>query len=72
MKATELKTPASDIWQRFELQEAAYWSDYYRNASSETIERCGIHVSTIGSAQISIAANIDILGFNRVIGLGID
>lgn len=55
----------------FELQEAAYWSDYYKAADSETIKRLGIQFENIGGAHVMAAADIDILAFNRVIGLGI-
>jgi GNAT superfamily N-acetyltransferase len=47
------------------------WRDMYEAAGKDLSEKSGIKVFSIGSACISIAKNIDILAFNRVIGLGL-
>jgi GNAT superfamily N-acetyltransferase len=47
------------------------WEDMYNAAGKNISEKFGIKVFTIGSACVSIAKNIDILAYNRVIGLGL-
>jgi GNAT superfamily N-acetyltransferase len=47
------------------------WQDMYKAAGREISDKFGIKVFSIGSACVSIVKNIDILGFNRVIGLGL-
>lgn len=55
----------------FDLHEAAGWSDYYANASPQVEQQCGLRLERIGGAYATIAANIDMLAMNRVIGLGL-
>lgn len=55
-----------------EQQEAAYWSDYYKDVPAEIVQRLGIRSKRIGTATAGIAAHVDILAFNRVIGLGLE
>ena len=47
------------------------WQDMYSAAGHEFSDQFGIKVFSMGSACISLAKNIDILAFNRVIGLGL-
>lgn len=51
--------------------EIQAWQDMYNAAGKDISEKFGIKVFTVGSACISIAKNIDILAYNRVIGLGL-
>lgn len=55
----------------FEFLEAAYWSDYFKAASPELVKKLGVQFFKIGSAYVTVAAKVDILAFNRVIGLGV-
>lgn len=57
---------------RLEYQEAAYWSEYYKNVPPAIADQLGVDFLEIGKARVGAAANIDILAFNRVIGLGLD
>ena len=47
------------------------WQDMYRAAGRDISEKFGIKVFSVGSACVSIAGKIDILAYNRVIGLGL-
>jgi len=47
------------------------WQDMYNAAGWDLSDQFGIKVFSMGSACVSLARNIDILGFNRVIGLGL-
>jgi GNAT superfamily N-acetyltransferase len=51
--------------------EISAWQDMYKAAGKDISEEFGIKVFSIGSASISIAKQIDILAYNRVIGLGL-
>jgi GNAT superfamily N-acetyltransferase len=55
----------------FELVESAAWTDFYRSALPETVGKCGIKIFPVGGVNGTIASKIDILAFNRVVGLGI-
>ena len=55
-----------------EHQEMEYWSDYYRAAGPEVTKNCDLQIHKIGSGIATAAGKIDILAFNRVIGLGLD
>jgi GNAT superfamily N-acetyltransferase len=55
-----------------EQQEAAYWSEYYTNAPAEVVRQFGLRSKQVGSATAGVAAQVDILTFNRVIGLGLE
>lgn len=65
---------------RLEQQEAAYWSEYYRKVRdsangvvpADISDELGMDFLEIGGAIAGVAANIDILAFNRVIGLGLE
>ncbi len=54
-----------------EKQEARYWSEYYKACEEEIVEKLGIRFVEIDGAVCCSAAKLDVLGFNRVIGLGI-
>jgi GNAT superfamily N-acetyltransferase len=58
--------------QILELHEAAAWADLYLSVPPQTARDHGIEVQLIGPAAVCVAANIDVLAFNRVIGLGVD
>lgn len=47
------------------------WLDMYKAAGKDISDKFGIKVFTIGAACVSIVKNIDILAYNRVIGLGL-
>ncbi len=47
------------------------WQDMYNAAGQKLSDKFGIKVYSIGSACAALVKNIDILGFNRVIGLGL-
>lgn len=47
------------------------WQDMYNAAGKDISEKFGIKVFNVGSSCVAIAKNIDILAFNRVIGLGL-
>jgi GNAT superfamily N-acetyltransferase len=51
--------------------EIKAWEDMYHAADKNISDKFGINVLSIGSACISIAKNIDILAYNRVLGLGL-
>ena len=55
-----------------EHQEMEYWSDYYRAAGPKVTKNCDLQIRKIGSGIATAAGKIDILAFNRVIGLGLD
>jgi GNAT superfamily N-acetyltransferase len=56
----------------YELIESLAWSSFFNSAPGETIEKCGIKIFPVGGVDGTIASKIDILAFNRVIGLGIN
>lgn len=55
----------------YELIELAAWTDFYRSASVESSAKLGINIFPVGGVYGTIASRIDILAFNRVVGLGI-
>lgn len=55
----------------YELIESAALNDFAHSASKETIEKCGIKIFPVGGVNGLISSKIDILAFNRVVGLGI-
>jgi len=56
----------------YELIESLAWSNFYHSAPCETVEKCGIKIFPVGGVEGTIASKIDILAFNRVVGLGIN
>ena len=59
-----------EFLRKFEQKEIDYWSDYYSMSEKNILEECGIYSSRDSSGFNSAMSNIDILAFNRVIGLG--
>jgi hypothetical protein len=64
-------TLPKDLTTELELSEARAWSDLYRCATPAAVDVCGLDVHSSGSVDAVVAAGIDILAFNRVIGLGV-
>lgn len=56
----------------FELVESAVWKDFYDSAPASAKELSGIKVFPVGGVHVQVASKIDILAFNRVVGLGIN
>lgn len=56
----------------FEMIERNSWIDIYKSAHLSTIKFCGINFTSFGTADASMVSAVDILAFNRVIGLGFD
>jgi GNAT superfamily N-acetyltransferase len=67
-------TPITDVDDASALEriEAEAWGDVHRAASGRAAELSGARVLGIGSATACIASRIDVLAFNRVLGLGLD
>lgn len=61
-----------DVVRRLEEIEAEAWGDLFLSASNEAAAACGIKFIHVGSGCATIASNIDILSFNRVVGLGLN
>jgi GNAT superfamily N-acetyltransferase len=59
------------LGERLEFHEAKYWRDFYSPSSSNSAVDNGLQSLQLNSAQLHIAAGVDILAFNRVIGLGL-
>ena len=55
----------------YELVESAAWTDFYHSVPPETVAKCGIKTFPVGGVNGTIAPKLDILAFNRVVGLGI-
>jgi GNAT superfamily N-acetyltransferase len=55
-----------------EGSEIAAWGDLYRAASTDSIRACGLRITECDGAITTVASSIDVLGFNRVIGLGLE
>jgi GNAT superfamily N-acetyltransferase len=55
----------------YDLIESAALNDFAHSASKKTIEKCGIKIFSVGGVKGLIASKIDVLAFNRVVGLGI-
>ncbi|NIT60845.1 MAG: hypothetical protein GWN00_32955, partial [Aliifodinibius sp.] len=59
-----------ELMQELEQQEATYWGEYYRNVPPEIMNELGVDFLRVAEVSAGVAANIDILAFNRVIGFG--
>ena len=55
----------------YDLIESAALNDFAHSASKKTIEKCGIKIFPVGGVNALITSKIDVLAFNRVVGLGI-
>jgi GNAT superfamily N-acetyltransferase len=54
-----------------ETVEVAAWSDFHRAATTEAVSSCGVGLLSTEKACGAVASKIDVLAFNRVIGLGL-
>jgi len=59
-----------DLAHRLEEIEAAAWGDLYRDLPQPVARKCGIRTRSFGTAAAVAAAEVDVLAFNRVLGLG--
>ncbi len=59
-----------DLAIHLERVEMAAWSDFCRAATPEAVAACGIRLADDDSVSASTASKIDVLAFNRVVGLG--
>ncbi len=57
---------------RLEQQETASWRDYYRDVPAQVAEWLGVSLLDAGFASAGAVAGIDVLAFNRAIGLGME
>ncbi|MCK6620814.1 MAG: hypothetical protein HUU32_10670 [Calditrichaceae bacterium] len=57
---------------RLEQQESAYWRDYYRDVPERVAKRLGVSLLDTGTASAGAVAGIDVLAFNRALGLGME
>lgn len=55
----------------YELIESIALTDFADSASKETVEKCGIKIFPVGGVNGLTTSKIDVLAFNRVVGLGI-
>lgn len=62
-------TPA--LTQALEQIEAEVWSHLYHAATADDVTACALDLTTIESATVMAAGCLDILAFNRVVGLGL-
>jgi hypothetical protein len=56
---------------KLESVEINCWESIFSAADNETTSSCGIDTFPVGKGLGTIVANVDILGFNRVFGLGL-
>jgi GNAT superfamily N-acetyltransferase len=56
---------------RLERMEALAWRSFHRAADDETVAGCGLRREELGSISASAASRVDVLAFNRVLGLGL-
>jgi GNAT superfamily N-acetyltransferase len=57
---------------QLELQEAYCWSDHYKGLTQKSRPLWALALTRTGSAVAGLVAKLDILAFNRVIGLGLE
>ncbi len=55
-----------------DLHEASAWGAMYRAAPPEAVAETGCGITTVGSATVVHASRVEVLAFNRAIGLGLD
>lgn len=58
------------LLRQLERQEAAYWSQHYSGLPAEVSRRLGAGLLEMNEARAVCASDVDILAFNRVVGLG--
>ena len=64
--------PGAELIRKMEKTEAAAWSEFFETANEETIASCGIEIFRAGHAVATLATKIDVLAFNRIVGLGLN
>lgn len=72
--ATQTVNPSPfppDLTRALEQVEATVWTDLYRAATPDDVDSSELDVTTVGAATVMTAGLVDVLGFNRVVGLGI-
>lgn len=62
---------SSDLARDLEGIEGRAWADFFRSAPIEVARGCGLDLHVEGLVVICVAAKLDIVGLNRVIGLGL-
>lgn len=67
-----MKELSRDFIARLEIQEDNYWKAYYSLAGKELVETLGAKFKSIAGASCYALSNVDILAFNRVIGIGLN
>jgi GNAT superfamily N-acetyltransferase len=55
-----------------ERAEAHAWGDFYLAADEATAARLGVGVVDLPGARVTVAPAIDVLAFNRALGIGLD
>jgi hypothetical protein len=55
----------------YDLVESEAWTDFFKSAPAYISETCGIKVFPVGGVYGTMTSEIDVLAFNRVVGLGI-
>jgi len=65
-------TDSKERTRTIELHEAVAWGDFTASAPAPLAAQHGIAAHPIGSAVACVAAKIDVLAYNRVVGLGMD
>jgi GNAT superfamily N-acetyltransferase len=55
----------------FERCEMAAMGDFYRAAPDEVVRGMGLRVDDVNGAVLTCVASVDVLAFNRVLGIGI-
>ena len=52
--------------------EIAAWGDFYKAASATSISSCGLQIAESPGTIAVLASGADVLGLNRVVGLGLE
>jgi GNAT superfamily N-acetyltransferase len=63
---------SADLLRQFDLVEARSWSTYYGAASAGVARDLGVAHEWIDGAVATALSEIDVLAYNRVIGLGLE
>lgn len=67
-----MQTASDSISTTLERQEARAWADFYRAAGAAEVEANGVRLIETGGATAAIASRVDVLTYNRVLGVGSD
>jgi GNAT superfamily N-acetyltransferase len=63
---------STELSRSLDLHEARAWGAMYRYLPLEAVALAGSGIATIGSAVVAHASKVDVLGYNRAVGLGLD